>query len=153
MCFQWTVQVSKYGHLPQLLSSLHNPPGTIKFDLSSQHDVSATWKLSEKMDQAGVNKLPNAVQLRAVGSRKTKGLSFEAVSYCDLAQNLETVQFLISKNDLDNSFFSRYRYSWWLTQLCHSCYSYVPPSKVIVLYSLPILFHLHQLFTIWKCII
>ena len=27
--------------------------------------------------------------------------SFEAVSYCDLAQNLETVQFLISKKDLD----------------------------------------------------
>ena len=65
-----------------------------EFDLSSQHDVSATWKLSEKMDQAGVNKLPNAVQLRAVGSRKTKGLSFEAVSYCDLAQNLEAGSYL-----------------------------------------------------------
>ena len=24
-------------------------------DFSSQHDVSATWKLSEKMDPAGVN--------------------------------------------------------------------------------------------------
>ena len=48
-----------------LLSSLHNLPGTMmmqQFDLSSQHDVSATWKLSEKMDQAGVNKLPNAIQ-------------------------------------------------------------------------------------------
>ena len=28
-------------------------------------------------------------------------MSFEAVSYCDHAQNLETVQFMNSKKDLD----------------------------------------------------
>ena len=41
--------------------------------------------------------------MRAVlGSRKTEAeMSFEAVSYCDLAQNLETVHFLFSKKDLD----------------------------------------------------
>ena len=39
-------------------------------DTSSQHDVSATWKLTDKMDPERVNscnlhhKLPNAVQLR-----------------------------------------------------------------------------------------
>ena len=43
-----------------LLSPLHNLPGTNNDDdanihLSSQHDVSATWKLSEKMDPEGVN--------------------------------------------------------------------------------------------------
>ena len=32
-------------------------------------------------------------------------MSFEAVGYYHLAQNLEAVQFLISKKDLDNSFF------------------------------------------------
>ena len=48
-----------------LLSPLHNPPGTMmmqKFDLSCQHDISATRKLSEKVDQAGVTSTNNTVE-------------------------------------------------------------------------------------------
>ena len=49
------------------------------------------------------NKLPNAVQLRTEWCASGKfhaEISFEVVSYCDFVQNLETVQFLISKMDL-----------------------------------------------------
>ena len=52
-----------------------------KFDLSSEHNVSATWKLSEKMDQAGVNSTYTTNYpmqyfsdlITVLGSRKTKG--------------------------------------------------------------------------------
>ena len=73
--------------------------------------ISATLKLTEnRLSRCELNlhnKLPNAVQLRpditVLGTEKTRvcaEISLEPVSYCDLAQNLETVQFLISK-DLD----------------------------------------------------
>ena len=80
-------------------------------DVSSQHDVLATLR-EDGLSESELNlhnKLPNAVQLRpesrasllAERPRVIAEFSFEAVSYYDLAQNLETVQFLISKKDLD----------------------------------------------------
>ena len=70
-------------------------------DVSSQHNVSATWKLSEKMYPEGVNSTYTTYYqmqhiLRGVLAERQRvraEKSFEAVSYCDLAQNLEIVQF------------------------------------------------------------
>ena len=72
--------------------------GDTNIDISGQHDVSATWKLSEIMNPAGVTSIcttiPNAVQLHETSepclvTERPRVRSFEAVSYYDLAQNLQ----------------------------------------------------------------
>ena len=133
-------QVSKNGkHLPQFCR--------LQYTLSARDNDDANSNLEtlkENGPRTSEHNLHNKWDLRAVlGSRKTKGwmseMSFEPVSYCDLAQNLETVRLLISKKDHDrhndeypiihkgicNSLFSFQfcRYSWWLTQTCQSYYS------------------------------
>ena len=62
-------QVSKnVKHLPWFCCLYYTRDnGDANVDFSSQWDVSATWKLSEKMDSAELNlhkNIPNSVQLR-----------------------------------------------------------------------------------------
>ena len=81
--------------------SARDSDANANMDFSSQHDVSATWKLSEKMYPEGVNSTYTTYYqmqhiLRGVLAERQRvraEKSFEAVSYCDLAQNLEIVQF------------------------------------------------------------
>ena len=103
---QWTVpRHSRMGSIchSSVVSSTQctRDNDDVNIDFSSQHDLSATWELSEKMEEWTYTtnyQMQYSWDPRAVlGSRKTEGSYWNVFwSYCGLAQTLETVQLLIS---------------------------------------------------------